>query len=55
MVVLSGTTVDVYPARRADFDIPVANADVNPSILEYKLKGPVFAPAVVNVITTVII
>jgi hypothetical protein len=55
IVVLAGTNVDVYPANKLDFDTPVSNGVEYESTSEYKLNGPVEEPAVVNVISTVII
>lgn len=52
--VKSGARADEYPSSKAVFETPVSNADENPSTSEYRLKGPVSAPAVVNVINTVI-
>jgi hypothetical protein len=55
IVVKSGTEADEYPARRAALLTPVANAETYPLMFEYRLKGPASAPAVVNVINTVIL
>jgi hypothetical protein len=49
-----GTPARLYPANNADLDTPVANGVVYPSESEYMSKGPVSAPAKVNVIKTVI-
>ena len=54
-MVPAGTKLDVYPAKSADLDTPVSKLVANPVVFEARLKGPVFAPAVVNVISAVAI
>jgi hypothetical protein len=54
-VVPLGTTVDVYPAIKAAADIPVSNGTENPSVFEYRSKGPASPPiGNTNVINVVI-
>jgi hypothetical protein len=48
-----GTLYDVYPAVNAAFVMFTSKGAVNPSASEYKSKGPVSVPAIVNVIITV--
>jgi hypothetical protein len=55
IVVKSGTKALAYPANKETLDTPVSKAEVYPSESENKSKGPVSAPAVVNVINAVII
>ena len=50
-----GTNVDVYPETKEALGTLFSNGTKNPSTSEYKSKGPVSEPAVVNVINTVII
>ena len=52
VVVPLGTSVDVYPPTRRILDTLVSKAVTYPSVFEYRLNGPVSAPAVVNVINT---
>jgi hypothetical protein len=52
VVVPFGTSVDVYPPTRRILDTADSKGVEYPSIFEYRLKGPVSAPAVVNVINT---
>jgi hypothetical protein len=53
LVVRSGTTTDIYPARRDDLGTLNAKAVVYPSTFEYRLNGPESDPAEVNVTITV--
>jgi hypothetical protein len=53
VVAASGTDVRRYPANIAALDTPVTIGTEYPSASEYKLKGPVSTPAVVNVTNTV--
>jgi hypothetical protein len=55
VVVKSGTNAEAYPAIKVALLMFVSKAEVNPSISEYKLKGPAEVPAVVNVMYTVIL
>lgn len=53
VVVPGGTKLDVYPASSDALDIPLSKVVANPVVFEDKLKEPVSAPAVVNVISAV--
>jgi hypothetical protein len=55
VVVKSGTNEEEYPDSNEALLTPVSNAEENPSKFENKSKGPLSAPATVNVINTVII
>jgi len=55
IVVKLGTKAEEYPAKRAALLTPVSNAEIYPSVSEYRLKGPESIPATVNVISTVIL
>lgn len=55
IVVPSGTKELVYPTKRAALLTPVSKADIYPSTSEYRLKGPVSAPAVVSVMVTIMV
>jgi hypothetical protein len=55
VVVEFGTSTEVYPDISEDLATPDSKAVTYPSTLEYKSNGPVPDPAVVKVISTVII
>jgi hypothetical protein len=52
IVAALGTDVERYPANNNAFEIFISKGTLYPSASEYKSKGPVSDPAIVNVIKT---